>query len=114
MAKMAENNATEEEVKEIRRLASDPTLVRTTRTVEFDLLGYQLTKSDICDEIVAWIDAGERIKLVILDAIPGMIGQRSFVLNPRIGDRLFYIKVTFLQSQGTGQLLLVLSSHPKR
>ncbi|MEY2724162.1 MAG: hypothetical protein RLZZ458_29, partial [Planctomycetota bacterium] len=70
-------NATEEEVKEIRRLASDPTLV-------------------------------------ILDAIPGMIGQRSFVLNPRIGDRLFYIKVTFLQSQGTGQLLLVLSSHPKR
>jgi hypothetical protein len=43
-----------------------------------------------------------------------MIGQRSFVLNPRIDDRLFYIKVTFQQSRGTGQLLLVLSSHSKR
>jgi len=43
-----------------------------------------------------------------------MIGQRSFVLNPRIDDRLFYIKVTFQKSQKTGQLLLVLSSHPKR
>jgi hypothetical protein len=114
MARMAENNATEEEVQEIRRLASDPTLVRTTTTVEYDLLGYHLTKFDICDTIVAWIDAEERVKLVILDTIPDMIGQRSFVLNPRIDDRLFYIKVTFQKSQKTGQLLLVLSSHPKR
>lgn len=111
---MAENSAADEEMQEIRRLASDPKLVRTTTTVQFDLLGYHLTKADICDEIVAWIDAGQRVKATTLHTVPGLIGRRAFELKPRIDDRLFYIKVTFQKSQQTGQLLLVLSSHSKR
>ena len=109
---MAENNATEEEVKAIRHLASDQTSVRTTKTVEFDLLAHNLTKSDICDEIVYWIDAGERVKATVLHTVPGLIGQRGFEMKPRINGRLFYIKVTFQQSRENGHRLLVLSSHP--
>lgn len=109
---MTENKATEHEVQEIRRLASDPTLVKTTTTVAFDLLAHNLTKSDVCDEIVAWIDRGERVKPTTLHTVPGLIGQRAFEMKPRINDRLFYIKVTFQQSQKTGELLLILSSHP--
>lgn len=109
---MAETTATSEETTEIRRLASDPKTVKTIKTVEFDLMGYGLTKSDICEEIVAWIDAGESVKVATLHTVPGMLGQRAFVLKPRINDRLFYIKVTFQKSQNTDQLLLILSSHP--
>ncbi len=99
-------------MKAIRHLASDQTSVRTTKTVEFDLLAHNLTKSDICDEIVYWIDAGERVKATVLHTVPGLIGQRGFEMKPRIIGRLFYIKVTFQQSRENGHRLLVLSSHP--
>ncbi|MFM8474491.1 MAG: hypothetical protein ACKOEO_01690 [Planctomycetaceae bacterium] len=109
---MAENNATAEEVAEIRRLASDQALVKTTKTVEFDLMAHNLTKSDICDEIVNWISAGERVKATVLHTVPGLIGQRAFELKPRINGRLFYVKVTLQTSPQNGERLLVLSSHP--
>jgi len=109
---MAETTATSEETTEIRRLACDSKMVRTIKSVEFDLMGYGLTKSDICEEIVAWIDAGESVKATTLHSFPGMLGQRAFELKPRINDRLFYIKMTFQKLQDTDQLLLILSSHP--
>ena len=107
---MSDKNATEDEASEIRRLASDPTLVRTTTTVEFDLMGHSLTKSDACDEIIQWIDSGERVKATTLHSVSGLIGERAFEMKPRMNDRLFYIKVTFQQSEG--QVLLILSCHP--
>ncbi len=109
---MAENNATSDEVQEIRRLASNPELVRMTTSVQFDLLSHNLTKADVCDEIVSWIDAGGRVKATVLHTVPGLTGQRAFEMKPRINDRLFYIKVTFQQLPATGERLLVLSSHP--
>ncbi len=107
---MVDNRATEEEASEIRRLASDPTLVRTTRTVEFDLMGHNLTKSDVCEEIIEWIVSGERVKATTLHTVPELIGERAFEMKPRMNDRLFYIKVTFQKSEG--QVLLILSCHP--
>jgi hypothetical protein len=110
MARMSDKNATEEEVSEIRRLASDPALVRTTKTVEFDLMGHDLTKSDVCDEIIEWIDSSERVKATTLHTVPGLLGERAFEMKPRMNDKLFYIKVTFQRSED--QILLILSCHP--
>ena len=37
-----------------------------TTTAKYDLMGAGLTKDDICDEIVEWIDNNERVKKVLL------------------------------------------------
>ena len=56
--------ADEAERKAIRRLAADPSLVMVTKTAQYDLLAHHLTKEEICDEIVTWIDGGQRVKKV--------------------------------------------------
>jgi len=63
---MAGNLADANELADIRRLAAAPSTVRVTKTVEFDLMANHRTKEDICDEIVAWIDRGDRVKKVTL------------------------------------------------
>ena len=83
---MADNSADSNKRAEIRRLASDPTAVRVTKTVEFDLLARHLTKADICDEIVAWIDSGERVKKVTLRGQHA--GQAAFEMKPQINSAL--------------------------
>lgn len=107
---MAGNSADANELAEIRRLASDPSKVRVTKTVEFDLLGRNLTKTDICDEIVAWIDAGERVKKVTLRGQHA--GQSAFEMKPRIGGMLFYLKVTLCELGDPGEYMLIISAHP--
>ena len=58
MAKSADPDV----VAEIRRLASDSQRVMITRTAQFDLVARHLTKDEICQVIIDWIDSGERIK----------------------------------------------------
>ena len=63
---MAANSASTNEKEVIRRFAADPSRVRVTRTTQYDLLAHALTKDEICDLILAWIDSGQRVKKVIL------------------------------------------------
>ncbi len=49
--------------------------VRLTKTVQFDLMAHRLTKADVCDEIIAWIDRGEPVKEVVLHSFPNLVGQ---------------------------------------
>ena len=105
------SEATEEERLQIRRLAFRLECVSLAKQVVSDLLSYGLTKADVCDEIVAWIDAGERVKTTVLHSFSGPVGQRAFELKPRIDDRIYYVKVTIQVSAETEELLLVLSTH---
>jgi len=50
---MSGNTPNPGELADIHGLASDPTRVRVTQTVEYDLLAHHLTKEDVCDEIIA-------------------------------------------------------------
>jgi len=109
---MGARSAKPDEVHQIRRLASDPSKVQMTKTVEYDLLANHLTKEDICDEIVAWIDAGERVKPTTLHTFPGLQGQPAFEMKPVIGGTLFYLKVTLIRLSQPDEYMLLVSAHP--
>lgn len=107
---MAAQSADEIERSEIRRFAADPTLVRVTRTAQYDLLAHDLAKQEICDVIIAWIDGGQRIKKVILRGQHA--GLSAFELKPRIDNTLFYVKVTLCDVESADEYMLLVSSHP--
>lgn len=106
------DDANEQEKAEIRLLADQSERVLTRKQVEYDLMGRGLTKADICDEIVAWIDAGERVKGTILHTIPNLEGQRAFEMKPRVNGDLYYIKVMIRRDEDSDDSLLILSFHP--
>ena len=84
---MADKSPDANELADIRRLASDPSKVELTTTAKYDLMGAGLTKDDICEEIVAWIDSGERVKKVTLRG--QQAGQTAYEMKPRIDHALF-------------------------
>ena len=104
------DNATEAEISAIRTLACKPEAVKTTKTVEFDLMALRLTKDDICTEIVCWIDGGGRVKPTTLHSVPGRVGNTAFEMKPTINGSLIYIKVT-IDKLASGEEMLILSSH---
>jgi hypothetical protein len=103
--------ATDDERKQIHLLASEPESVNLSRQAQSDLLSYGLTKADVCDEIVTWIDAGERVKVTVLHSYKGLVGQKAFELKPRIEGRIYYVKVMIQISSDTEELLLIISTH---
>lgn len=107
---MADNSANPKERAEIRRLACDLASVRVTKTVEYDLLAQRLTKKDVCDEIVAWVDADKRVKKVTLRGQHA--GQPAFEMKPRMNNRLFYLKLTLCELGRPGEYMLLISVHP--
>jgi hypothetical protein len=106
---MASHTAEPRILAEIRRLALDPNKVRVTRTAEYDLLGRQLKKDDVCQVIVQGIDAGERVKTVTLRGADS--GATAYEMKPRIGGVLFYVKVTLRELGQPQETLLVISAH---
>jgi hypothetical protein len=97
---------------EIRRLAADQSRVRLTTTVQFDLMAHRLTKADICDEIIDWIDHGKPVKAVTLHSFPKLVGQPAYEIKPRMRNTLFYIKVTLVELGQPDEYMLVISAHP--
>ena len=107
---MAAQSADEYERAAIRRFAADPSLVRVTKTTQYDLLGHDLTTEDICKEIIAWIDDGQRIKKVILRGQHA--GAPAFEMKPRIDKTLFYLKVALCDMAMPDEYMLLISAHP--
>jgi hypothetical protein len=100
-------------VQEIRRLASDPSHVRVfLRAAQWDMMAQGLTITDVCDRIVEYIDAGERVKPTVLRDIPELKGIPAYEMKPRINNVLFYIKVTLLEVGAPGERMLLISVHP--
>jgi hypothetical protein len=104
--------ADRESREQIRALASDPVRVTLARQSLSDLLAWKLTKLQLCDAIVAWIDAGRPVKQVVLHSYGGLRGRTAFELKPRLLDRLFYVKVTIFTMPHNPDSLLVISAHP--
>jgi hypothetical protein len=107
---MADDSPDKDELAEIHRLASDPTKVELTTTAKYDLMGAGLTKDDLCEEIVAWIDRGERVKKVTLKGRHA--GRAAYEMKPRINNALFYLKLTLCELGERDEYLLVVSAHP--
>jgi hypothetical protein len=109
---MAAKRAAAGTIGEIRRLAADESRVRLTKTVQFDLMAHRLTKADVCDEIVDWIDNSRPVKEVVLHSFPNLVGQMAYEIKPRLKNTLFYIKVTLVELGQLGEYMLVISAHP--
>ena len=107
---MAANSADATEKEAIRRLAANPSLVRVTRTAQYDLVAHGLTKDDICSEIIAWIDGGQRVKKVALRGQHA--GSPAFEMKPSISHSLFYLKVSLCDVGEPDEYMLLLSAHP--
>lgn len=107
---MAAQMADASERKLIRRFAADPSVVRVTRTAQYDLLGYHLTKTEVCQEIVTWIDAGERVKKVTMRGPHA--GSPAYEMKPRINNAIFYVKVILCDVGEDDEYLLLVSAHP--
>ena len=99
-------------VQEIRRLAVAPTKVLLSATAFSDLAARQLTKADVCDSIVHWIDAGGRVKPTVLHSFPGLQGAWAYEMKPRLRGRLYYLKVALVKLQESTEHLLLISAHP--
>lgn len=96
----------------IRQLALFPDDVETSKTVTGDLVARNLTVNEICEAIVDWIDAGERVKPTKLHSFPGLQGKWAYEMKPRIDGRLFYLKVTLMKRLPSEEYLLLISAHP--
>jgi hypothetical protein len=105
-------SADEATTKRLRTLATDPDRVLLSRQAASDLMAWNLTKEDVCDAIVDWIDAGERVKAVVLHSFRGRQGELAFEMKPRLCNRLFYIKVTIFTPPEKEEAMLVISAHP--
>ena len=109
---MAAKSADPQTIQEIRRLASDPSKVRVGRQANSDLLAWGLTKEDICDKIVEWIDAKERVKPTTLHSYSDFKGEPAYVMKPRIKNMLFYLKVALVELGEPDEYMLLMSTHP--
>lgn len=99
-------------LKEIRRLAQNPSQVMMTQTAQYDLVAHHISKTDLCQIIVDWIDQGERVKPTILHSFPGLQGQSAYEMKPRIHGVLYYLKVALVELHQPDEYLLLISAHP--
>lgn len=109
---MASKSADSQTAQEIRRLASDPSQVHVGSQAKSDMLAWNLTTADVCDAIVEWIDAGERVKTTTLHSLSGLQGGTAYEMKPRIIGMLFYIKVALIDLGTPGEYMLLISAHP--
>lgn len=109
---MVPSNADSDTIALLRQLAEAPRAVRPSPQTQSDLMAHALKVKDICQAIVDWIDAGERVKPTVLHSFAGRVGQAAYEMKPRINGVLFYIKVTIDDRGGPEECLALLSAHP--
>jgi len=115
---VAAKNADATTLRELRRLAADESRVRLGKTTLYDLMAHGLTKADVCDQIIDWIDGAKPVREVAVHSIPGLLGQPAFQIKPRMksallnAEVLFYVKVTLVELGQPGEYMLVISAHP--
>jgi hypothetical protein len=97
---------------EISRLAADARRVQLSKTAQYHLMAHRLTKADVCDEIIDWIDKNKPVKEVVLHSFPNLVGQSAYEIKPRMKNILFYIKVTLVQLGQADEYMLIISTHP--
>lgn len=75
-------------------------------------MAWSLTKTDVCDAIVTWIDEGKEVEEIMTKYAAGHKGKPAYVMKPLLCGQVFYVKVTLpLNAEGIENLLIV-STHP--
>ncbi|OQZ05737.1 MAG: hypothetical protein B6D36_08645 [Planctomycetes bacterium UTPLA1] len=109
---MSPSNADSDTIALIRRLAAAPDGVWTSKQAGSDMRAHNLRVDGVCEDIVKWIDAGERVKPTVLHAFKDRVGQAAWEMKPEINGVRFYLKVTVDDRDAPGESLGILSCHP--
>ncbi len=76
------------------------------------MMAHNLTRQDVADTIVEWIDAGGRVKPTVLHSFRDRQGETAYEMKPKIGGTTWYIKVCIEDRDGPDEGLALLSTHP--
>lgn len=107
---MPKQTADVESVQKLYELAAQPKDATATTTAMYDMMGYELTKADVCDALRDWIDSK---KGVVETQMRGQdTGQLGYVIKPTINGKLFYCKFVIRNQAGVDELLVIISAHP--
>jgi len=93
-------------------LAGSPDKVGTTSTAEYDMMGRDLTKHDVCEILRDWIDQKKPVRQTTMTGKDA--GTPGYEIKPTINDVLFYIKVIVRAPNTADESLYIISVHPNR
>jgi hypothetical protein len=109
---VARQPADPQSIQRIFDLAGDPDRVGTTKTAEYDMMGWGLTKHDVCDFLRDWIALGKEVRQITMSGKDA--GTPGYEIKPTINNVLFYIKVILRHSGTPDEILYIVSVHPNR
>lgn len=109
---MGKDQACETEVRLLRALASDPGRASSTKTANFDMMAYDLTRADVCDALWGWIHEGPAVTRTIMHGQDAR--QFAYEIWPELAGQRFYCKFMILGEPSLSPKLLIVSVHPDR
>lgn len=109
---MGKDQANEEAVRLLRKLASDPPCATTTSTAHYDMMSYGLKISDVCDALWDWIKAGKPVMRTVMHGRDS--GQAAYEIWPEFEGRRFYCKFIVQGEDSLNPTLFIVSVHPDR
>lgn len=109
---MAPSQADSGTIALLKRLAEQEEFAFVSPQARSDLMAHGLKRGDVADAIVAWIDAGERVKPTVIHSIPGREGDPAYEMKPKLNGARWYIKVSIDNRGEPDEGLALLSAHP--
>jgi hypothetical protein len=110
---MPKRKATAGIIKLLHRLAGSPEHVQVTETGQYDMMGWGLTKHDVCEALREWIEGAGDVEEVITKYARGQVGKPAYVIKPEFGGLKFYVKLGIRKYPTGEEELLIISSHPQ-
>jgi len=106
---MSKKPADPEAVKILHELAAHPENVTTTSTAKYDMMGLNLTKADICDTLLAWIDESKEVKQTVMRGKDA--GRPAYEIKPTLQGALLYCKFIVRDIDDQNKRLCIISAH---
>lgn len=106
------SNADAQTIALIRHLAANDQFTFVSNKARWDMIAHGVKRADIADAMVDWIDAGERVKPIVVHSFPGRQGDPGYEMKPRFNGAIWYIKVSIDDRGGPDEGLALLSAHP--
>lgn len=95
----------------IRKHALSPDDIHVTERATYEIWHHGLTKYEVCDAIVMWIDDGKAVEQDKTTNNSKHMGETIYIFNPvKINEKDYYVKVSFSKNHQSFCMYLV-SAH---
>jgi len=100
-------------LEKIKRFTRKPALVSWSKRAQWEIFVLEgLTKGNILEAIVNYIDDKKRVEERVMTDNPKHKGKKAYILKPEIEATLRYIKLQFININGT-EKMHIFSAHNK-